>query len=144
MNSFKKVIISFMAAVMLFLLPSAVLAGPYNEYLNGDTNFKICDGHMGMAWYVDLSSLNVNMYNPPEYIIGINVLTVDADNNYDVKKTTTYIFKYNYTDQTMYVENTDTGIWRYLPEGGSWAQTGVVQPAGEIAFEAAYGMPFYH
>ena len=33
---------------------------------------------MGVAWYVDRSSLNVEKYAPPEYVIEVNVVTADS------------------------------------------------------------------
>ncbi|MDQ0202856.1 hypothetical protein [Pectinatus haikarae] len=140
----KKYIASFITAILIILAASVASANPYNEYLNGDPNFKLCDGHMGIAWYVDLSSLNVNLYNPPEYIIGINIISANSDDNYAIQKIMTYRFKYNYDRQAMYFEKPVTGEWKYIPPDESWANTGVVQSAGEIAFRQAYGIPFYH
>uniref|UniRef100_UPI0018C4E440 hypothetical protein n=1 Tax=Pectinatus frisingensis TaxID=865 RepID=UPI0018C4E440 len=135
----KRHIISLIISMLVIFTASTALAyQPYAQYLNGDPNFKLCDGHMGIAWYVDLSSLNVNLYNPPEYIIGVNIVSANADNNYAVEKIMTYRFKYNYDQQAMYVENPETGAWKYIPNDGGWADTGVVQPAGMIAFYQAY------
>ena len=41
----------------------------------------------------------------------------------------------------MFVEY-DKG-WRYLNPVGCWAESGIVMPAGEIAFALAYNMKFY-
>ena len=119
------------------------MADPYQKYLNNDANFPLCDGHMGVAWYVDLGSLAVNLYDPPNYSIGINILTVDADHEYVVTEIKSYQFKYNYKTQEMYVMN-DEGDWSYIRHNGTWAECSVVEPAGEIAFWQAYGISFYH
>lgn len=135
--------ISIISVVLLLLLSTTAFAGPYQNYLNDDPNLPLCDGHMGTAWYVDLSSAVVNLYNPPHYIIGVNVITVDADAGYVVKGTKAYQFKYNYNTQQMYVMDS-TGNWQYIRHNGSWAECGVVEPAGKIAFQQAYNTPFYH
>lgn len=141
----KRHIISLIMSMLVIFTASTALAyQPYAQYLNGYPNFKLCDGHMGTAWYVDLSSLNVNLYDPPTYIIGVNVLAADADNNYAVSNITTYRFQYNYTQQTLYVENPNTGSWRYIDPDDCWAETGIVLPAAKIAFYQAYGIPFYN
>ena len=63
-----KRIIMQLVGISMLVLPAAVSAN-YPTYLNGDRNFIRCDGHMGTAWYVDASSLNVLRYEPPEYVI---------------------------------------------------------------------------
>ena len=69
-----KRIIMLLVGLSMLVLPAAVSAN-YPMYLNGDRNFILCDGHMGTAWYVDASSLNVLRYEPPEYVIAVNVVT---------------------------------------------------------------------
>ncbi|WP_315452920.1 hypothetical protein [uncultured Selenomonas sp.] len=69
-----KRIIMLLVGISMLVLPAAVSAN-YPMYLNGDRNFILCDGHMGTAWYVDASSLNVLRYEPPEYVIAVNVVT---------------------------------------------------------------------
>lgn len=55
-------------------------AESYPVYLNGDRNYILCDAYKETAWYLDRSSLNVQKYDPPQYIIAVNVVTVpDAD-----------------------------------------------------------------
>ena len=36
-----------------FLPLNAAADNLYPDYLNGDSNYILCDGHMGYAWYVD-------------------------------------------------------------------------------------------
>lgn len=51
-------------------------AESYPVYLNGDRNYILCDAYKETAWYLDRSSLNVQKYDPPQYIIAVNVVTV--------------------------------------------------------------------
>ena len=52
-------------------------------------------------------------------------------------------FFYNYDLRQMYVARDGNEDWRYLNHKGSWAETGVVMPAGEMAFALAYHLKFY-
>lgn len=132
--------------MFLILFSSATLA--YNSYplhLDGNSNFILCDGHMGTAWYVDRSSLSVQEYEPPQYIIAVNIVSVDqADaGNTSISNVRTYRFFYNYDSRKMYVDANGNSNWRYLDPQGAWAETGVKMPAGEIAFALAYNLKFY-
>lgn len=139
--------IALLAGLCIMAFSQMVFAyNPYPQYLNGDPNFILCDGHMGVGFYVDKSSLNVEKYEPPQYIIAVNVVSVeDADQgNINISNVKTYRFFYNYDLRKMYVDRDGSSNWRYLSPDGSWAETGVVMPAGEKAFELAYRMNFYN
>ena len=141
-------------SLFLFLavaaLPSA--HANYPTYLNGDRNFILVDGHMGTAWYVDRSSLVVQSYNPPSYIIAVNVISAhsaidDVQDFYHGGEGTvtgikTYRFSYDWGSRRMYVDSGSQG-WKYLNPWGCWAETGIRMPAGEMAFALAYGLRFY-
>ena len=147
-----KRIIMLIVGISMLALPAAVSAN-YPTYLNGDRNFIRCDGHMGTAWYVDASSLNVLRYEPPEYVIAVNVVTArsaigDEDDFYSggsgmVTDVRTMRFLYDWDACAMYAWNDAEMDWYYLPPGGSWAETGITMPAGEIAFYLAYHTKFY-
>ncbi|WP_196599620.1 hypothetical protein [Pectinatus frisingensis] len=73
----RKIAAAFVGVVMMML---ASVAFAYPAHLNDDPNYILCDGHMGGAYYVDRSSLVVEQYKPPVYIIAVNVVSVpDAD-----------------------------------------------------------------
>ena len=103
---------------------------------------------VGGGYYVDRSSLVVKQYKPPVYIIAVDVVSVpDADSGKTkistVKK---YHFMYRYDQRNMYVPMEDPNSdldWKYLKPNGTYAETGVAMPAGEIAFYLAYNMSFY-
>ena len=139
----KKLVISFMAVFMMMM--STTFASPYPDHLNGDPNYILCDGHMGVAWYVDRSSLNVQKYAPPQYIIAVNVVTVpDADKGSTaISQVKTYRFFYNSDLVRMYLDRNLNDDWSYIDPNGSWAQTGIIMPTGEIAFALAYNYKFY-
>lgn len=142
-----KKIVLLLLSLCLFLMAGTASAynNPYPRFLNGDPNFIRIDGHMGTAWYLDRSSLYVEKYEPPQYIIDVNVCTVNnADRgNTDIANVSTYRFFYNWDLKQMYSGRSDDSYWRYLKPQGSWAETGITMPAGEMAFYLAYRMKFY-
>ena len=134
---------------MLIVLSFASIASAsyndiYDDHLGGDRNYILVDGHMGVAWYLDRSSLVVQKYAPPQYIIAVNIVTVpNADKGYtDISSVQTKRFFYNWKLRQMYV---DRGVdnWIYVPRDGSFAEVGITGPTGEMAFYLAYGMKFY-
>lgn len=133
--------------VGLFTVMLGSIAFAYPPHLGGDPNYIMCDGHMGTGYYLDRSSLVVQQYEPPIYRIAVNVVTVhDADaGRTEISNVRTFQFLYNYDEGNMYIRGNVNGNtnWRYLSPKGSYAETGVVMPAGEMAFYIAYGIPFY-
>lgn len=141
----RKIVSTFVGVIMM-MLASAAFA--YPAHLNGDSNYILCDGHMGTGYYVDRSSLQVKQYTPPSYIITVNVVSVpDADaGKTKISDVKTYHFMYRYDQRNMYVPMEDPNSdldWRYLKPRGSYAETGISMPAGEIAFYLAYNLRFY-
>lgn len=144
--------ILFLPLFLLFaLIASPSVHANYPTYLNGGRNFILVDGHMG-AWYVERSSLVVQSYNPPNYIIAVNVIYAhsaidDVQDFYNGGEgvavgITIYRFSYDWDSRKMYVDN-GSQEWEYLNPWGCWAETGIRMPAGEMAFALAYGLKFY-
>lgn len=141
----KKILMAFIVACITILSSVAFAYNPYPTHLGGNSNYILCDGKMGTAWYVDRSSLNVQKYAPPQYIIAVNVVTVNNANNgnTDISQVKTFRFFYNSDLVQMYEDRNLHDDWRYLDPNGSWAETGIAMPAGEIAFALAYNYKFY-
>ncbi len=152
MTDMMKKILLLPIFLLLALTASPAAFANYPTYLNGDRNFILVDGHMGTAWYVDRSSLVVQRYEPPDYIIAVNVVSAhsaidDERDFYDggegvVTGIKTYRFSYDWDRRSMYVDNGSQG-WKYLSPWGCWAETGIRMPTGEMAFALAYGLRFY-
>lgn len=141
----RKILMAFVVICVTMLSSVAFAYNPYPTHLGGNSNYILCDGKMGVAWYVDRSSLNVQKYAPPQYIIAVNVVEVpDADQVATaISKVKTYRFFYNSNLVQMYVDYNLNDNWKYLDPKGSWAETGIAMPAGEIAFALAYNYKFY-
>ena len=136
----KRIVISL--SFIICLLFSNIVYATYTDYLNGDKNLILSGGHMGVAWYLDKSSLVVQEYNPPIYRIAVNVLTVyNADKgNTSIDKVTTRYFKYDLNTKKMYSLYDNT--WHSIAPVGCMAATGH-EFSGEMAFYIAYNMKFY-
>lgn len=141
----KKILLLISLICTLLLAGTSMAYNPYPDHLGGDDNYILVDGHMGTAWYLDRSSLYVEKYEPPQYIIAVNVCQVNnADRgNTAISRVLTERFFYNWNLRQMYVDRNGGSNWRYLDPNGSWAATGIVMPAGEMAFYLAYDMRFY-
>ena len=126
-------------------------ASPHDPYLDGDSNYIKCTRHQDLVCYVDRSSLKVHLYNPPEYIISIDMVSVEMNpqmTSYRNRKTGTVLYRYNYDDREMYVNTKDyfsngNDEWMYLEPTAGWAKGGRFVMAGDIAFYLAYNTGFY-
>ena len=138
----KKGIAGVICIVCLLVAHVVYASNLYSPYLNGDRNFILAGAHMGYAWYVDKSSLVVQNYNPPEYQIAVNVVTVpDTDQgNIEISDVTTHEFYYQWEQRKMY--SWRRNAWRYIPPVGTMADTGQ-EFSGEMAFYMVYHMKFY-
>ena len=135
---------ALVVGLCVFILSGVAFAN-YPTYLNGDRNLILCDGHMGVAWYVDRTSLVVQKYEPPQYIIAVNVVSVqDADmGNTAIHDVRTMRFFYNYDMQRMYIatQPNDSDL-RYLNPNGCRVEIGIAHPAGKGPFRLDLGMDF--
>ncbi len=145
-------IISVFLGLLMCLFAS--VAAAYPTHLNGDPNYILVDANKDVGYYVDKTSLNVQQYAPPCYIISINVVSAVSTSytptDFSIKNWSgritgvqTYRFFYNYDDTAMYYDTTGHDGWEKLSPLGSWADTGIRRPAGEMAFYLAYNMKFY-
>ena len=100
----------FLAALMI----SSTALAVDKKYFNGDKNYIYCGASMGMGYFVDRSTLKVEKYEPPIYIISVDVVGVS---NYfggtEISKRwrQTDRFKYDYSTRKMYL---------YTPNGGEY------------------------
>ncbi len=151
----KKIIHSFIIMIVITLFPTICFASTedmlediWSNYSiqSSDENFIRAGGGMGYIWCVDKSSLVVQKYAPPEYLIAVNIVSYGnylskLPRNWSVR---TYQFSYNYKTQKMYFKQDDNKRWVYLDKNENWDRsTWFMLPAGEIAFYIAYNMSFY-
>lgn len=139
--------------LLSLILTSAVALANYPTHLNGDSDYILIDGRMGTAWYLDKTTLEVEKYEPPIYIINVDVVSahsaIDSERDFysggsgRITGTRHLRLFYNYSDTKMYIDTTGNDGWKYLPPLAAAAVTRVNMPAGEMAFYLAYGKKFY-
>ena len=135
-----------LAGIMMF--STTCFASLFDEvYFNGNKNYIHFDGGMGRIWYVVANTVNVQKYNPPEYIIAIDIVQVNPENN-AMSRHQTKRFKYNYDLQKMYIEmynpENKTYYWEYIKDPHERVKYHVADvPMGELTFAIAYNMSFY-
>ena len=117
-------------------------------YLNGDPNFVRIDSHYDDAYYLDRSSMYIQKYEPPEYIIVVNVCEVRnaLQGNTDIAGVKTTQFRYDISSKNnwkMYYSYPDLNEWRYIKPHYTYANNGIVLPAGDLVFYIEYNMPIY-
>ncbi len=157
---FKKLLISaFLGITILFtgqcsgIIPSSANhASAYPRYLNGDPNFVIVYGKMGVAWYLDISSVNALIYNPPFYKLSARVVAAESaigdemdfyrnDGEGTVFSERNYMITYNWNSRESHIS--DGGDFRIVYPVGCEARTGVGSGTAEMAFAVAYNMKFF-
>ena len=144
----------------------------YPQYLHGDENFILCDGHTGTAWYVDKSSVVVEEETDNVCVLSVEVVSAKyADHRppyceEDIQgiEYRQYEFLYNLDVQKMYIvsdkerdamrhhasqynrwvyANWDDRTWRYIDPHGCWADVGIIKYAAIEAYRTIYGTDFY-
>ena len=129
----------------------------YPQTLNND-NLVLVDARMGYAQYVDRSSVSVQRYEPPDYQIAINIVSIKFSDDYwrkhntyvggpyKVSNVNTAVFRYNWVRKAVMHQRRD-GTWHHwnINTFNSHADGNPFVPyAAETAFVAAYKMRFYN
>jgi len=117
----KKLLTSIMVVmVMLFGLaivqPEQTIqqASAYDRYLNGDTNYKLINGHMDTAIYLDISSVTVKMNDPHQiYLWAQNEVTVATNRGNAIIDTRTKWYSW-------YNDGSDSGQFAWSSNGKNW------------------------
>lgn len=105
--------------VMLCLMCNVCFAADYPKYLLGDTDYVLCDGHTGVGYYVDLTSIQLISEDEDYCIIYAEVIPAnygpdlrlsqfseeDVEINYD--NTWQYTFLYDYATKKIYMYHSE-------------------------------------
>ena len=140
--------------LLLVMLISTALANYPGTMDNG--NLVLVDGGMGVGYYADRSSVEVERYAPPDYQIAINVVSVEFSDDY-WRSHETYIggpYKMGSSFTMRFRYNWDRKVISYL-RGGQWMDWDVnhdychadgdpmIPYTAEVAFVSAYNMRFF-
>lgn len=164
----RKFILLVMTAVMVSLVSSIAFA---ENYFENDSRYIACPTGMGWVSYIDTTSVNVEEYRPPQYIITINTIKRNAQDTQNTHlRYRTFRFKYDYDQRKMYIycPNAGSGYkeryindrklskkpidnfidwnsdWQYISPDVYYGEgTGDMAVAGEVAFAIAYNLKFH-
>ena len=142
----------FVLAVMLMQGITTAECGVPSQFLFGDENYIYCTGHTGVLFYADKSSVNVMEYDPPEYMISVDVVAasdmykrskIDLEpERTKISEPTTYIFLYNWDNKEIYVLDEETQEWKFVNPNGAWTDSGIPLSVSRLAFKLAYEIEF--
>ena len=118
--------------------------GDYPKYLNGG-DLILVNYLNDTVVYVQKSSLDVKLYNPPIYIISIRPVYYgfnDEDKTLYYSYTEDYkTYRYDYDARQMYSGYYKN--WNRLNKESEFYQQYIEMTIGEMAFYLAYRIPFY-
>ena len=135
----------FFALLSFFLLifSASAASAEYRDNFGNNHEYVLCGMHAGTGWYINRESVNVLLYDPPNYRIAVDVAVVrDAVNgSTKISQTLHNEYRYDWNERKMY-RLEKNGEWKYLPPVGDVATLGSSYD-GELAFFVAYKMKFY-
>ena len=138
-----KNLVSLVMVIAIVLVGATTAFADYPNYLGGNKNYILWNGRQGYGMYIDRNSLNVEMYNPPRYIIAID--WVGVPNAYGgstaIDSRQRERFSYDWNNKRIY-RVFGTGELRYIDPNSSQAEGSYYADAAEIAFYLAYRMKF--
>lgn len=139
-------LLAIVVTTLLITMSVSFASSLYPPYLNGDKNLKLIDGHMGIAYYYDSTSVVNMLYNPPYYQLAVNVAVVpDAHKgNTAISRVIPFRFYYNIDKPEILLLNNNTGYpITYLHPDQPLSISRVRLPAAEKAFHQVYNIRFF-
>ena len=129
---------AWLTVVLMFVTVATALAN-YPGTLDGG-NLVLVDGGMGVGYYADRSSVQVEQYAPPKYQLAVNLVSVQFSDEY-WRKHETYIGG-PYTKGDSFTQTwLDWDVNRdYCHAEGD----PMIPFAAEVAFVSAYNMRFFN
>ncbi len=143
----KKMLFFVLAVMMLQGVCLASEAEPryLRPYYDGDRDLIWCSYHLGIEYYVDRQSVEVELCDPPEYVISIDIVKIDTTKKGDFRiiGSDTRKFYYDEENEEMYMYDSRKEEWAYQRYAAHWEKVARFTKAGEIAFYLAFDSAFY-
>ena len=96
----------FFGVIFALLLVTNSAAAADEQYLNGDKNYIYCGASMGAGYFVDRNSYSVEKYNPPYYVISVDIVEVGHyfdDWGTKIHRRRNLRFMYDYSTRKVYI-----------------------------------------
>ncbi len=116
------------------------------QYLWDDANYPRVWTQMDNAFYLDKSSIYIEMEDPPQYILRALILSTPMLHNHkDIMPLSIKVERllYDEEEEKMYAWWWQDMQWHFVPPDGCNAESGRGMRVGEAAFYLAYGEKFY-
>jgi len=135
----------FMLFILFIFIP-ATYACEQDKNFEFDRNYTFVENYRGTNYYIDNTSIVSLEYEPPFYKLAAGILIILPD------ETTSYrVYKWKYIYNTpekrrMYYLTEDRSLSKYIPrydEKSLDSSIIFLRPAGELAWEEFYKIPFY-
>ncbi len=143
----RKMLFFIIAVVMLQGVCLASEAQPryMRPYYDGNRDLIWCSFHGVTEYYVDRQSVEVELCDPPEYVISIDIVKIDISKKDDFRivGSDTRKFYYDEENEEMYIYHPWSDEWIYQRHAAHWKKDARFTKAGEIAFYLAFGSAFY-
>ena len=113
----------------------------YPEYLDEQKTYVLCGVHAGTAWYVNRKSVDVTLFDPPQFQLAVEVAVVPRAGDGDL--TAKYVrneYFYDWRERKMYAVRDGERV--FIPPYGSTAELPSSYD-GELAFFVVYRQKFY-
>ena len=152
----KKLRCALLTLVALVMLSVMAFAENYPATM-ADGDWVLIDGGMGVGYYADKNTVDVQQYAPPKYQITIKVISVQFSDEY-WREHDTYIggpyrvgegfpmtFRYDWTTKSLFHERDGKWLLWDTNRDYSHAEGNPMIPyAAEVAFATAYNMRFFN
>ena len=146
---------ALLTLVLMLVMVATALAN-YPGTLDGG-NLVLVDGGMGVGYYADRSSVQVEQYAPPKYQLAINLVSVVFSDEYWQKHETyiggpytmgdrfTFKFRYNWDRKVISYQRGETWLDWDVNRDYCHAEGDPMIPfTAEVAFVSAYNMRFFN
>lgn len=130
-------IVFILLMVAVIQLPNAQ-AQSYPENYNGDPNYPLVYGHMGVAYYLDKSSATVLQDNSDGSKFAVNIITVNESGDISNTQTFWYFRSNNESPSTAY-SSSDGQRWRQFNVGETAGFMQVTVGGYKAGYYAAFG-----
>ena len=126
----------FLALTVLIGLSGLYMpqAQAYEQYWNGDSNYILVYGHMGVAEYADTSSAVLKKDGDTK-VIAMNIVYVDTHHDNAVTDTQCWYFGYT-AEPALYYYRSKTSEWVRI---GGDATYDMMRTGAQVAWKAIYG-----
>ena len=144
--------LSIVIVIGMMMFSTTCFASMYDDLKNNPNYIYYGGGGTGISFFMDKSSLVVNKYEPPIYIIAF--ISIDYSTGFpkggvpESVRSKTMWYKYDYDLRKMYLgkpnaDGTFSGEYINPKDVNINSAINAMVTGGEIAFYLAYNMSFY-